>query len=185
MRYSVSLRVLLCVALLSCLSVLAQGQSSTLPSTDTAQPLSLTTPTVSPSSQSLLDTLDKAISSSMNTDAKLDYYKGALQQEKQQRQSDNDSRQKEIDNWRGISETLSAQVETQQKYLSDFDTLLGVTSGSEAEKQKAALAAVDTIKADAKGLELQLGVWKIAGITFGVGLGAVAVYEAGHLLKVW
>ena len=48
-------------------------------------------------------------------------------------------------------------------------------------------STASTIRAqnDARALELQLGIWKGVGITFGVGLLAVAVYEGGHALKVW
>lgn len=105
------------------------------------------------------------------------YFEEALKQERTQRQSDNADRQKEISNWQGISETLSAQVTTQQSYLSDFDSRLGTFSGSEQERHDAAVKALDNIEADAKALERSRDLWRIAGIGGGV-VAVVAIIVA-------
>ena len=147
------------------------------PSRATGQAITGTSSPAAPSLESLLPTLDKAIDSSMSTDARLTYFEEALKQERTQRQSDNADRQKEISNWQGISETLSAQVTTQQSYLSDFDSRLGTFSGSEQERHDAAVKALDNIEADAKALERSRDLWRIAGIGGGV-VAVVAIIVA-------
>lgn len=138
------------------------------PLTATGQATLLTTQPVVPSLENLLPTLDKAIDSSMSTDARLIYFEEALKQERTQRQSDNADRQKEISSWQGISETLSAQVTTQRSYLSDFDNRLGTFSGSDRERHDAAVKALDSIETKAKALELERDLWRLAGIGGGV-----------------
>jgi hypothetical protein len=129
-------------------------------------------PPASSSSENLLATLDKAIRSSMNTDAKLEYYEEALRQEREQRKSDNESRLKEIKSWQGISETLSSQVTLQQNYLSDFDELLGSFSGSEAERHAAAQKALQSILDESKARDrerdaYQYAIWTAGGAAAG------------------
>ena len=102
----------------------------------------------------------------MITDQRLTAYKEALLLEQQQRKSDNADKQSEISNWQTISETLSGQVATQQTYLSDFDRLLGVTSGSEADKHTQALQVLDSIQKGVKQVESE-NFWLKVGLAGG------------------
>lgn len=147
------------------------------PSPATAQELSPTTSTASPSSTSLLDTLDKAIDSSMTTNKKLLAYEEALRLERAERKQDNIDRMREIESWQMISEGLSNQVTTQQGYLLDFDKLLSTTSVEESEKQKARLAALDSIQQGVKKLELTNQFLSLGLVGAGLAIVATIIIE--------
>jgi len=46
-------------------------------------------------------------------------------------------------------------------------------------------ASITRATTEAHALELRLSIWKGLGITFGAGLGAIAVYEGGHAAHWW
>ena len=177
--------VLFCAVLYCFGSLMAQGQSSTQPSTGTVQPSPPITPTERAVLQALKPLLDQSLTSSENSDTLSIQQQQQIETDRQQKILDDKQRQIEQQQSSQTLQALSDRVTKLQSFSDKLLPMLTDFSGSEDEKQAAALKAIQTIKDDAKALETQLAVWKIAGITFGVGLGAVAVYEAGHLLKVW
>jgi hypothetical protein len=124
--------------------------------------------------------LARALSSSEDSDQKLRLLEARIKSDNEQRQKDNDARTKEQQDSATRLGALSVRVETLQSYFDKLSSSLTDLSGTEEERQDRALAAVDDINKKAKALEFRLGVWKGVGITFGVGLAVIGVYEAGH-----
>jgi hypothetical protein len=135
--------------------------------------------------ESLLPLAEMLVSSAMDSEQKSANFEKNWLTEKLLRQSDNESRMKEIASWQAISETLSNRVTTLSLWLLDFGILLGDFSGSEAEKHARAMAALDEIKAGAARLELESRVWKDIAIGGGVVGAAGLVYFVGHALGAW
>jgi hypothetical protein len=181
----VSWLALFSVLVLALSPFVAQAQSSTPPSTDTAQASSPTTLIDKLVSETWLPLAERALSSSEDSDLSLEYYKQQFEQERTQRQNDNAERTKELINWQTISEGLSSRVTTLQTFSDSLLSHLGSFQGSEAEKQAAALAAVDGIKAGAHALELQVGVLKV-GLWISVPAAVITLgYIGGHALGWW
>jgi len=165
-----SLLVLFCAAFLCCTSLVAQAQTSTsslLPPTipsslseplwQTLYPLIMGLPT---QFQSFRDNLLSQVSSLQGTMLSLQQDNGYLTE----------------------SQTiLEGLVVTSQKQLTRSQTDLALsltyTTQIQTDLQKA--------QVDAHALEAQISVLRIGCWTFGVGLGAVAVYEVGHARKFW
>jgi hypothetical protein len=165
--------------------LVAQGTSSTPPSTDTVQPSPPITPTERAVLQTLRMSLGQALSLSETSDANWQTSQQAQSAAEKQRQIDNEQRTQ--DQAQSSKDLAAAQATAQllQGYLDQLLPKLTDFSGSEDQKVKAAVKAVDTIKLDAKALEFQVSILKIGCVTLGVGLGAVAVYELGRVVKWW
>jgi len=190
---------LLCALLLSPLSTAAQEQSSTPQSTDTGQASPQTTQTADSVLQALKPLLEQALNSSISSDQNSEQLSSQIdndnkqriaddqqrQQEQAQRQQEQAQRQKEQQASSDQLATLSLQATTLQSYFDALSSSLTDFSGSEAEKEKAALAAVDKIKSDAKAVELQIGLFKVGYVTFGIIAVGESAYIAGHLLGWW
>jgi hypothetical protein len=177
--------VLFCAVLLCFGSLMAQGQSSTQPSTDTVQPSPPITPTERAVLQALKPLLDQSLTSSENSDTLSIQQQQQIEQDRQQKIADDKQRQIEQQQSQQALQALSDRVTKLQSFSDKLLPMLTDFSGSEDEKQAHALLALSDIKSKATSLETQVSILKVGCITFGVGLGAVAVYEAGHLLKVW
>jgi hypothetical protein len=65
------------------------------------------------------------------------------------------------------SEVISAQI------------VQGTTAAEKTDSK------IGEAQVDAKGLELQLGVWKGLGVSFGIGFVALGVDKLGQVLKIW
>jgi hypothetical protein len=154
---------LLFALVLSCWPPAAQGQSST-PSSQVSEPL---WQALLPIAQSLPSSYDLFMSS-LTTQIDEQIANNALL-----RDSNNSLTLENA----GLRESLRKSQEAEATSENKSTLLAKDLSDSTAS----------TIRAqnDARALELQLGIWKGVGITFGVGLLAVAVYEGGHALKVW
>jgi hypothetical protein len=184
-----ALSVLLALAICS---PAAQGQSSTPPSPATEQPSPQTSPTVSTALQTLLPLAEQALESSKTSDQRLIELALQIEQDRlqkiaddKQRQIEQEQRRKESQDSAQAYKTLSDRVAALQNYSDISLKLLGDFSGSEEQKQAAALAALAKIQTDADALAFQVSILKFGCITFGVSLGAVAVYEGGRALKAW
>ena len=187
-------RFALCLSLvlLACWSAQAQLSSSPSESPGTPVPASMqpSPGIVQPSSQTmpsgentlliLKPLLERALTSSEDSDQKLRLLEAQIKSDNEQRQKDNDARTKEQKDSATRLGALSARVETLQSYFDKLSHSLTDFSGTEEERQARALSAVDDINKKAKVLEFRLGIWKGVGITFGVGIAAIGVYEAGH-----
>lgn len=186
-------RLVLCSVLLLAFSpCVAQGQSSTLPSTDTAPPSSVTTPTADSVLQTLKPLLEAAFASSQDSDSNSVTLQQQIEQDRlqkiaddKQRQIEQQQRQKEQQDSATAYSLLSSRAETLQSYFDALSSKLTDFSGSEDQKQAAALAAVDKIMADAKALELEAGILKVGVITFGVTTAAGAGWIVGHYVFKW
>ena len=183
---------LLCALLLSPLSTAAQEQSSTPQSTDTGQASPQTTQTADSVLQALKPLLEQALNSSISSDQNSEQLSSQIDNDNkqriaddQQRQQEQAQRQKEQQASSDQLATLSLQATTLQSYFDALSSSLTDFSGSEAEKEKAALAAVDKIKSDAKAVELQIGLFKVGYVTFGIIAVGESAYIAGHLLGWW
>jgi hypothetical protein len=163
----------------------AQGQSSTPPSTATVQPSSPITPTERVELLALKSLLDPALTSSETSDSLSRRQAQQIEDDRLQKIADDKERQIEQQQSAQALQALSSRVEKLQTFSDKLLPMLTDFSGSEDEKQAHAIVAVDDIKGKAKALETQVSVFRIGCITFGVGLGAVAIYEGGHALKWW
>ena len=168
---------LLCVAAVFCTSLTAQGQSSTLSSQPPVIPSSLSEPiwqTLLPLITSLPTNFQSFKSSLTSQVSSLQATMLSLQSSSSQLQQDNDSLTASL----AISQALETTSESRSTQLQTaLSNSIISTDLIKSDLKKA--------QGDAKSLEAQVSVLRIGCITFGVGLGAVAVYEGGHLLKVW
>ena len=64
---------------------------------------------------------------------------------------------------------LKTQEATSESNLLHIQTALKASTSSTIKAQS-----------EAKALEMRIGLWKTIGISFGLGLGSIAVYEIGH-----
>jgi hypothetical protein len=158
-------------------SLTAQGQSSTPTSPPPAIPLSLSEPlwqTLLPlitglptSFQSFKDNLTSQVSFLQQTMLSLQSSSAIFR-------ADNESLTASLAISQGLESTLENRSTQLQKAL---DASMLSTIQVQADLRKA--------QGEAKALEAQVSVFRIGCITLGVGLGAVAVYEGGHALKLW
>ena len=147
--------VLVCTCLLVLLLLL-------LPlSTATGQAKPQTSPIESFASETLLPLAEQALSSSETSDAD-------LQTLKQQKIEDDKQRKIEQNDSATLLKEQSDRVTILQTYSDNLLAQLGDFSGSEAEKQAAALVALQKIKDDAVAVELQNKILRGALIGTGV-----------------
>ena len=176
---------LFCAALLSVSSLGAQDQSSTLPSMDTAPASSAITPSERLELLTLRRLLVQASQKSRTSDQSWLTQQQMQSEADKQRQSDNEQRNKEQQQLQQDLQAATAKAQAAQTYLNKLLPMLTDFSGSEDEKEAAAIKAVDTIKADAKALESEGALLRIGCVTLGVSTGALAVYTVGHLALHW
>lgn len=128
------------------------------------QASSQTTPIDKFASEILLPLAEQALSSSETSDAE-------LQALKKQKIADDAQRKIEQENSATLLKAQSDRALTLQTYSDNLLAQLGDLSGSEEEKQAAALKAIKDMQKQAIALEREKNLWRIAGI----GGGAVAV----------
>lgn len=182
---SLSRWALLLAVLLFWVPLTVQGQSSTPPSPATVKPNPQTTPTDSPTLQSLLPLAEVLVLSATDSEQKSTTFEANWLQERLQRRNDNDSKTKEIASWQATSEKLSSRVTLLSNWQSDYETLLGGFSGSEAENHAAAVKKLGNIQKAASSLETQVSVLRIGAWTFGITAGIGAGYFVGHVILKW
>ncbi len=170
MRRWVSFSVLFCAALSFCLPLTAQGKS-----------LTPTSPPLEPLWQTLLQLTG-------NLPTQIEALRASLTEQIGQLQASNSNLQQISSDLQASNQVLTQQNADLKNSLAQSQTDLATSIAAQKQLQTSlAASTTDIIKAQgqAKALEAQVSVLKIGCITMGVGLGAVAVYEGGHLLKVW
>jgi hypothetical protein len=145
--------------------------------TATAQASPPTTPTDAFVSQTLRPLLEAALSSSEDSDSNSLTLQQRIDADATQKKLDDAERKKEQEASATAYSGLLLRAGTLQTYFDALSSKLTDFSGSDAEKQKAALAAVDSIKAGVQAVELENKILKVAAIGSGVAL-VVAVIVA-------
>ena len=172
-----SLLVLFCAVGLCCGSLTVQGQTS-ISNSQIVEPLwqALLKATADLPSQMQswkIDTLEQVQTLHQNM--------LSLQTETQSLRDSNASLQASNAISTQLNEDLTQSLAASQASL--------LTSKAELAKSQTLLQnsilSITKAQVDAKALEAQNSVLRIGCITFGVGLGVVAVYEGGRALKVW
>lgn len=172
---SVVLWVLLLLALSLFFSYTLKAQNSSPPSPATERASAPTTPTESFVSQTLRPLLAEALISSESSDEE-------LLRLRRQKLIDDAQRQKEqADSAKALSEQ-SARADRLQSYFDELSGKLTDFSGSEDEKQAAALRAIDDITRQARALQAENKLLRLGGGTVVVG---ALVYIVGHAAGAW
>jgi protoporphyrinogen oxidase len=122
-------------------------------------------------SQTLRPLLEAAYSSSQDSDSSSVQLQQQIELDRlqkiaddKQRQTEQQQRQKEQQDSATAYSLLSSRAATLQSYLDGLSSKLTDFSGSEAEKQAAALAAVDSIISKATALERERDLWRLGTI---------------------
>jgi hypothetical protein len=149
-----------------------------LPSTVTAQANQPTTPTVDFVSQTLRPLLEMALSSSLDSDSSSLKLQQQIEADAKQKTLDDTQRKKEQQDSATAYALLFARAGTLQSYFDALSSKLTDFSGSEDQKQAAALAAVDKIKDDAKALAGWNTFWKVTTVAGGLGTILALIWAA-------
>ena len=172
-----SFSALLCAALLLFGSAMAQGQSST-PISLQAEPL-----------------WTMLLQATADLPSQMQSFRNSMTEQLLTQQRNVSSLQDGMQLLRDSNESLIASNAISRQLNEDLTQSLAASqaslliSKSELKQSRtdlqSSMRSITKAQADAKGLEAQVSVLRIGCITLGVGLGAVAVYEGGHALKVW
>jgi hypothetical protein len=146
----------------------AQTVPSLPPSPDIAPASSPITPTDSFVSAILRPLLEQALSSSESSDQRLIELQRQSEIDRQQRIAELKLRQLEQADSAQAYRTLSDRAARLQSCYDGLSSRLTDISGSEEERQAAALAALDGIQADARALTRSRNTWRAVGIGGGV-----------------
>ncbi|MBE3065019.1 MAG: hypothetical protein IMZ69_08380 [Spirochaetes bacterium] len=172
--------------LLFCSGLVATAQTSAPQSQDTAPARSQTTSIESSALQTLRPLVEQALTSSEDSDQTLLDLNQQIERDRQQKIADDEQRKKEAEQRQkeqtdsaAAFKTLSARAGRLQTFSDNVLSRLTDFSGSEEEKQAAALAVVDAILAGAKKVEGENKVLKwacgiLAAIAIRAGIYAIA-----------
>lgn len=161
---------LLCVLVLALSPFVAQGQSST-PSSQVSEPL---WQALLPIAETLPNSYDLFIANLTSQVDVLTTNNGSLASSNLALQTSNNSLTLE-----NVALRASLKASKEAEATSENKSMLLQKDLSDS------IASTIRAQGEAKALEAQVGLLRIGCITLGVTVGAIAVYEGGHLLKVW
>jgi hypothetical protein len=120
----------------------------------------------------------QALASSEDSDSNSLMLQKQIADDATQKQSDDAARKQEQKDSATAYSGLSGRVETLQSYFDALSSKLTDFSGSDADKQAAALAAVDSITAGVKKVELENTLLKVGLVVTVVTAVGIGIYAA-------
>src|SRR5574340_1006738 len=179
----VALFLVLCSALSSW--ALDEARDSPTSSTGSGQLPSLTTPTDSSSSDPVLDLWLEARRTSLLLSETLSDSLKQIEIDRQQKILDDAARKSEREDSARAYSLLFSRVVTLQDYWTQLSTLIGNFEGSEAERQKAALSALDNLKTEAQKQDAKILLLQIGVVTLTVSTVVLGVVVLGYAVSWW
>ena len=177
-----ALLFLLALAISPCM---AQEQSSMPQSMDTEPASSAITPAERAILLSLRPLLVQALIKSRSSDQSWQTQQQMQSEQDKQRAIDSAARTKEQQQSAQDLAKASATAQAAQTFLSRLLPLLTDFSGSEDQREAAALVALDSIKAGVKKVEADNSILTIGCVTLGVSTAGLAIYTIGHAVLHW